>query len=109
MKTTLNIPDELFQRAKNAAHERRTTLKSIVIQALERFLGPEPNVATPLRTHVWPPVGVSNSSIESENILQMIRQERDGGARQSLDDERANSHTPTGQPQSSKPVRKVRK
>jgi hypothetical protein len=109
MKTTLDIPDELFHRAKNAALERRTSLKAIVNQALERFLGPESNVVTPLHTHVWPPEGTTNTHIESENILQIIRNERENGGCRGLEKTRAAGKTPTSKNQASKSARKVRK
>ncbi|MBE2205221.1 MAG: hypothetical protein IAE94_12880 [Chthoniobacterales bacterium] len=35
MKTTIDFPDELFQRAKLAAVHRKTTLKKLVLQGLE--------------------------------------------------------------------------
>jgi hypothetical protein len=35
MKTTIELPDELFQRAKVMAAERSTTLKDIMVQALK--------------------------------------------------------------------------
>ena len=43
MKTTLEMPDELFRRAKVTAAHRGQTLKQLVTVALERELaGPEP-------------------------------------------------------------------
>jgi len=35
-KTTIELPDVLFQRAKAAALRRRTTLKALLTHALER-------------------------------------------------------------------------
>lgn len=35
MKTTIDLPDELLQRAKIVAAQRRTTLKELVVQGLE--------------------------------------------------------------------------
>jgi len=35
MKTTINIPDDLAQRAKILAAKRRTTLRRLVIEGLE--------------------------------------------------------------------------
>lgn len=42
MKTTLELPDELFSEAKAAAAKRRITLKELVTRALERDLHPVP-------------------------------------------------------------------
>ena len=38
MKTTIELPDDLFQRAKMASVERGTTLKEIMIQALNLWM-----------------------------------------------------------------------
>lgn len=38
MKTTIELPDEIFQRAKVAAAERGTTLKAIMVDALQLWL-----------------------------------------------------------------------
>jgi len=35
VKTTIDLPDDLLQRAKIAAAQRRTTLKDLVVQGLE--------------------------------------------------------------------------
>lgn len=41
MKTTLDLPPQLLERAKIAAAKRRTSFKSIVIEGLEAVLGDE--------------------------------------------------------------------
>ena len=38
MRTTINLPDELIQRAKKAAHEAGTTLTEIIANALREAL-----------------------------------------------------------------------
>jgi hypothetical protein len=44
MKTTLEMPDELFRRAKTTAAQRGQSLKQLVTVALERELaGPAPS------------------------------------------------------------------
>lgn len=45
MKTTNDLPDELFQRGKIAAAERRLSFKSLVIDGLETVLNTEANNA----------------------------------------------------------------
>ena len=42
MKTTLELPDDLFVEAKATAQRRRITLKTLFTRALERELRPEP-------------------------------------------------------------------
>lgn len=51
MKTTLEMPDKLFRRAKATAAQRGQSLKQLVTVALERELaGPAPVVKSPKRT-----------------------------------------------------------
>ena len=47
MKTTMDIPDALFRRAKIAAVERGTSLKSLVMAALEEHLARPVSVPLP--------------------------------------------------------------
>lgn len=50
MKTTLEMPDELFRRAKTTAAQRGQSLKQLVTVALERELaGPAPGTRTAKR------------------------------------------------------------
>ena len=48
MKTTIDIPDALFRRAKARAAERGQSLKDFVAEALQaRLLGPAGGTAAP--------------------------------------------------------------
>ena len=38
MKTTIQIPDSLFEEARKLAHRERTTLKALVEQGLRRII-----------------------------------------------------------------------
>lgn len=50
MKTTLEMPDELFRRAKTVAARRGQSLKQLVTTALERELaGPTPGTKSSKR------------------------------------------------------------
>ena len=42
MKTTIDLPDDLFLKAKVFAAEQRTTLKEVLVQALQRFMQTPP-------------------------------------------------------------------
>ena len=51
MKTTIELPDDLLERTKVAAAQRRTSLKKLVIEGLEIVLGdapPAPDVSAAL-------------------------------------------------------------
>ncbi len=47
MKTTVELPDALFQSLKETAARRNTTLKEIFIHALKREIGSEPDADLP--------------------------------------------------------------
>ncbi|MCC5838832.1 MAG: hypothetical protein JJT96_01810 [Opitutales bacterium] len=47
MKTTLDLPDDLLIEAKTLAARRKTTLKSIVEQALRREIRPPAEMENP--------------------------------------------------------------
>ena len=47
MKTTIEIPDPLFRKAKSKAAERGQTLKELVTEALQEKLAANPNKARP--------------------------------------------------------------
>lgn len=42
MKTTIDLPDDILERAKIAAARRRTAPKKLVIEGLETFFGRNP-------------------------------------------------------------------
>lgn len=52
MKTTIDIPDPLYKKAKIRAIERGQTLKQIVLTSLEKELEPAADLA-PARPSPW--------------------------------------------------------
>lgn len=60
MRTTLEIPDSLFDRAKRAALERKTTLRALVASGLEKELGLSPGASRHRMTK--PPVSLGADS-----------------------------------------------
>lgn len=42
MKTTIDLPDDIFLKAKVFAAEQRITLKEVLVQALQRFMETPP-------------------------------------------------------------------
>ena len=42
MRTTIDIPDNLFKRARRHVSERGITIRALVLDSLERALGTEP-------------------------------------------------------------------
>ena len=47
MKTTIDLPDAIFEQTKIAAARRRTTIKNLVIEGLETILRQEANPSPP--------------------------------------------------------------
>lgn len=69
MKTTVEISDALFQRAKHLAAQRHTTFKTIVEAALREFLAaPRSNAGRPfrLRKHTFGGRGLRPGLDESD-------------------------------------------
>jgi hypothetical protein len=80
MKTTIELPDDLFAAAKAAALRRRTTLKALLTGALERELrGPGSDWSNP-RFHVdeagWPVLqrGDADKLVVTESFIKDLRE-----------------------------------
>lgn len=79
MKTTVELPDELFVAAKKTAAERRTTLRDLIERGLRRELT-EPRTVRKARRITWvtvdgglpPGVDVANR----EDLYDWLREER---------------------------------
>jgi len=76
MRTTIEIPDELFRRAKATAAMRGTSLKELVIQALEREFAkqrPEPKKGRPAtKLPVMPWKGKKNLDLTNFNFDDLL-------------------------------------
>lgn len=69
MKTTLEMPDELFRRAKTVAAKRGQSLKQLVTTALERELAsPAPGIQSSKRKQA----DVAASLLEFERLSKKI-------------------------------------
>lgn len=83
MKTTLELPDDLFVEAKAVAARRRITLKTLFTKALERELRPLPAQSSSpnfqLDEHGWPVLKRSNAdeSVVTNDFINDLR-EREG-------------------------------
>ena len=82
MKTTLELPDELFREAKITAAKRKTTLKSLIEHALRRELYPtsanKEAANIEISSHGLPrlirPTG--EASVTSSDVYQLADEER---------------------------------
>lgn len=78
MRTTIDVPDALFKRAKKAAAERHTTLRMLMVDALERSL--RETSATPFRLRDAA-VGDPSEKVSVARIDQAIDDQREGSFR----------------------------
>jgi len=58
MRTTLDLPDELFLEAKTLAVQKRTTLKNLITQFILSGLGAQANADAPSTRRMPPPVAI---------------------------------------------------
>lgn len=74
MRTSIDIPDRLMKRIKRAAAQRKTTLRRLVLEALERSLQEKPE-AFELRDAS---VGSGGHQVDSAAINRALDDERKG-------------------------------
>jgi len=85
MKTTIDLPDALYRRARIAAAERSTTLRALVIEALEGELSGRKGARDELpardRFEVdasgWPVLkrGAGDTRVITEELINRLRDE----------------------------------
>lgn len=75
MRTTIDMPDGLFKRAKKAAAERHTTLRMLMVDALERSLNEPPSGSFRLQDAA---VGYGAEKVDAAAINQAIDEQREG-------------------------------
>jgi hypothetical protein len=74
MRTTIDIPDPLFRRAKAAAARGGTTLRGIIVRAIEAHLGaPVPAADQPYRFN-WKGIDLGGTPELLEEILAERRE-----------------------------------
>lgn len=74
MRTTIDIPDHLMKRAKRVAAQRKTTLRVLMLDALERSLSEKPG-SFELRDAS---AGPDTRTVEPASINQAIDELREG-------------------------------
>ncbi len=78
MKTTIELPDELFQRVKSIALRRRTTMKALITRALEReirsFSSKESSIFRVDEDGV-PYLPSRGASVTSEHVAEILENE----------------------------------
>jgi hypothetical protein len=89
MKTTIDIPDELYKKAKIRAIEQGLTLKQVVLTALKRELGVSPFLQEPTALY-WAnrkllpefeaaqKAGAYRPNLGDRDITELISNDRDG-------------------------------
>ena len=73
MRTTIDIPDSLMRRVKRAASQRKTTMRTLMLDALDRSLSEGPQTFT-LRDAS---VGTDGSPLDAKAINRAIDSQRE--------------------------------
>lgn len=75
MKTTFELPDELFLKAKILAAERRMTLKEILIQALQGYMQETPEAEAIERKATMKKLLKAMQASNTEPMVPLTREE----------------------------------
>lgn len=84
MKTTIELPDALFHRAKVVAAQRATTMKQLLVTALEKELAerpaPQPVELTPEQQEIYEICEMGYPVLKKRDVVvtnEMINQMRE--------------------------------
>ncbi len=75
MKTTIDLPDDVFFKAKLLAAERRTTLKEIMIQGLRQITDTPPERAEKQRKATLKRLLKAMKATNTEPMVPLTREE----------------------------------
>lgn len=81
MKTTLELPDDLFAKAKAAAAKRKTTFRAVVEHALRREVGSPTDAESPSPFYKIGPSGIplikhtGNVVVTSAMVRELLDEE----------------------------------
>ena len=75
LKTTIDLPDEIFLKAKVLAAERRTTLKNLLVQALQRFMQTPPDAEEKKRKATFKKLLKVMQASNTEPMVPLTREE----------------------------------
>jgi hypothetical protein len=74
MRTTIDLPDELFREAKTLAVQQRTTLKNLITQFILSGLGAESSESVPSKRRTPPPIAIHRIPGQSPSLALTNRQ-----------------------------------
>lgn len=75
MKTTIELPDELFIKVKIIAAERRLTLKDLLVQALQGYLQASPEAEAKKRKTTMKKLLKAMRATNTEPMVPLTREE----------------------------------
>lgn len=75
MKTTIDLPDDVFLKAKVFAAEHRTTLKDVLVQALQRFMQTPPEAEVKARKATMTKLLKAMQASNTEPMVPLTREE----------------------------------
>ncbi|MBL9146683.1 MAG: hypothetical protein JNM99_23575 [Verrucomicrobiaceae bacterium] len=75
MKITIDLPDDIFLKAKVLASEQRTTLSEVLVQALQRFMQTPPEAEEKQRYDVGALLLKAMQASNTEPMIPLTREE----------------------------------
>lgn len=75
MKTTIDLPDDIFLKAKVFAAEQRITLKEVLVQALQRFMQTPPEAEEKKRRAALKKLLKAMQASNTEPMVPLTRDE----------------------------------
>jgi predicted transcriptional regulator len=75
VKTTIELPDELFLKVKVIAAERRLTLKDLLVQALQGYLQASPEAEAKKRKATMKKLLKAMRATNTEPMVPLTREE----------------------------------
>jgi hypothetical protein len=75
MKTTIDLPDDIFLKAKVFAAEQRITLKEVLVQALQRFMQTPPEAEEKKRKAAMKKLLKAMQASNTEPMVPLTRDE----------------------------------
>lgn len=75
MKTTIDLPDDIFLKAKVFAAEQRITLKEVLVQALQRFMQTPPEAEEKKRRAAMKKLLKAMQASNTEPMVPLTRDE----------------------------------
>ena len=75
MRTTIDLPDPMFRRLKSTAALRGTTMKALIVAAIEREIAPQPSMASDETFPVIRSRKAGSLPLDSDRVAEILEGE----------------------------------